>query len=78
MLSDDMSTHSVMHWVEDGEERSARWFSESGAPPAARVVTADEHLTADRAYGLACQGTALLTVLDPVHDRVCAHVVGQH
>ena len=60
MLSDDMSTHSVMHWVEDGEERSARWFSESGAPPAARVVTADEQLTADRAYGLACQGTALL------------------
>lgn len=29
-------------------------------PPARRVVIADEHLTADDAYGLACQGTALL------------------
>ena len=49
-----------MHWVEGGEERSARWFSESGAPPRTRVVIADEHLTADNAYGLVCQGTALL------------------
>jgi SAM-dependent methyltransferase len=49
-----------MQWVEDGEERRARWFSETAAPPAARVVVADERLTADAAYGLACQGTALL------------------
>lgn len=40
--------------------RSARWRSESGAPPARRVVIADDYITADDAYGLACQGTALL------------------
>jgi SAM-dependent methyltransferase len=55
-----MNTEPVMQWVEDGEARRARWFSETGAPPAARVVIADERLTADAAYGLACQGTALL------------------
>lgn len=55
-----MSTHPIVHWIEDGKALSARWRSESGAPPAARVVIADEKLTADEAYGLACQGTALL------------------
>jgi SAM-dependent methyltransferase len=55
-----MNTEAVVQWVEDGEERRARWFSETGAPPATRVVIADERLTADAAYGLVCQGTALL------------------
>jgi SAM-dependent methyltransferase len=50
----------VVHWTEGGEARSARWRSESGAPPARVVVIADDHMTADNAYGLACQGTALL------------------
>ena len=50
----------AVHWTEDGEARSARWQSERGAPPPARVVVADDTLTADAAYGLACQGTALL------------------
>ena len=49
-----------MRWVEDGEERSARWFSETNAPPPTRVALADDKLTADEAYGLAGQGTALL------------------
>jgi SAM-dependent methyltransferase len=49
-----------VRWVEDGEERSARWFSETDAPPPTRVVLADDKLTADEAYGLAGQGTALL------------------
>lgn len=55
-----MDVHPVVHWTEGGEARSARWRSESGAPPARRVVIADDHITADEAYGLACQGTALL------------------
>ena len=38
----------------------ARWRSESGAPPAKRVRGRRDTLTADEAYGLACQGTALL------------------
>jgi methylase of polypeptide subunit release factors len=50
----------MVHWTEGGEARSARWRSESGAPPARRVVIADDRITADDAYGLACQGTALL------------------
>ena len=39
---------------------SARWRSENDAPPPARVVDANDDTTADSAYGLACQGTALL------------------
>jgi SAM-dependent methyltransferase len=52
--------HPLLHWTEGGEACSARWRSESGAPPAGRVVIADDQMTADEAYGLACQGTALL------------------
>src|SRR5439155_24589682 len=55
-----VSAHPVLHWTEGGAERSARWLSESGAPPAGRVVIADDRITADEAYGLACQGTVLL------------------
>src|SRR3982074_1976783 len=55
-----VSAHPMVHWTEGGEARWARWRSESGAPPARRVVIADERITADDAYGLACQGTALL------------------
>lgn len=50
----------VIHWSESGEARSALWRSESAAPPATAVVIADDRTRADDAYGLACQGTALL------------------
>ncbi len=52
--------HPVVHWTEGGVEHSARWRSERGVPPPKRVVVADDRMTADDAYGLACQGTALL------------------
>ena len=55
-----MSAHPAVHWTEGGKACSARWHSESGAPPARRVVIADDHMTADDAYSLACQGTGLL------------------
>lgn len=55
-----MQTQPVVHWTEGGEARSARWRSERGAPPPKRVVIADDTMTANDAYGLACQGTALL------------------
>ena len=55
-----MSVQPLVHWIEGGEACSARWRSESGAPPPKRVVIADDRTTADEAYGLACQGTALL------------------
>ena len=50
----------VLHWVEDGQPRSARWRSESGMPPPKRVQIADDRMNADSAYRLACEGTALL------------------
>ena len=50
----------LIHWIEAGEERSALWRSERGAPPPKRVVLADDTTTADTAYRLACEGTALL------------------
>jgi len=49
-----------IHWTEAGEERSALWHSESGNPPPKKVVLADDTLTADSAYRLACEGTAML------------------
>jgi SAM-dependent methyltransferase len=55
-----VDAHPVVHWTEDGAARSARWRSERGSPPPRRVVIADDRMTADDAYGLACQGTALL------------------
>ena len=55
-----MSEHPVISWTEAGETRSARWRSERGVPPPRRVVIADDRTTADAAYHLACEGTALL------------------
>ncbi len=56
-----ISTDSpVIHWLEDGKVFEARWRSLSGMPPATRVVVVDGKMTADEAYGVACQGTALL------------------
>jgi predicted RNA methylase len=52
--------HPVVRWIESGGACCARWRSESDAPPAKRVVIADDAMTADQAYGLACQGVGLL------------------
>jgi methylase of polypeptide subunit release factors len=49
-----------VNWTEAGESRSARWRSEGGAPPTKRVTVADDRITADAAYRLASEGTALL------------------
>lgn len=50
----------ILRWVEGDKEFEARWRSHSGTPPPARVLVADGNTTADEAYGLAGQGTALL------------------
>ncbi|RPH46604.1 MAG: class I SAM-dependent methyltransferase [Burkholderiales bacterium] len=50
----------MIRWSEEGIEHSARWRSERGAPPPRSVVVADDTMSADEAYGLACQGVALL------------------
>jgi len=47
-------------WEEGGLPCSAVWHSENGIAPHKKVVTADDTLTADDAYRLACEGTAIL------------------
>ncbi|MEO8303139.1 MAG: class I SAM-dependent methyltransferase [Betaproteobacteria bacterium] len=55
-----MEEQPFVHWTESGAPRSARWRSESGAPPPVRVIVVDDRITADAAYRLASQGTAML------------------
>jgi methylase of polypeptide subunit release factors len=55
-----MNENPLIHWIEAGEPRSARWRSEAGLPPPGKVIVADDRMTADTAYRLACEGTALL------------------
>jgi methylase of polypeptide subunit release factors len=49
-----------IHWVENGEDRSMAWHSESGVPAPKHVVLADDTMNADAAYRLALDGTGLL------------------
>ena len=60
MSSPAANEDPLICWNEAGAEKSARWHSESGSPPPKRVVIADDTMTADTAYRLACEGTALL------------------
>ena len=55
-----MSEVNVISWSEAGEDRSARWQSESGVAAPKRVLIADDKMTADSAFRLASEGTALL------------------
>ncbi len=55
-----MTLAPTLQWTESGQACSALWRSERGAAPPKRVVLADDTLTADAAYHLACEGTALL------------------
>ena len=55
-----MSQVTALQWLESGQERSARWHSENGIAPHKKIQIADDTITADIAYRLACEGTALL------------------
>lgn len=55
-----MSERPQVCWTEDGQERRALWRSEAGVLAPRRVEVADDRITADAAYRLACEGTALL------------------
>ena len=50
----------MIEWNEQGEVRTARWRSESGASAPRRVELAHDTLSADSAYRFACAGTAML------------------
>ena len=47
-------------WDEGGQNFSAKWHSENGIVPHKKIQIADDTLTADIAYRLACEGTAIL------------------
>ena len=50
----------MISWSDSGQAHEALWRSESGATALRRVVVADDTLSADTAYRLACEGTGLL------------------
>ncbi|MGO4690375.1 methyltransferase [Glaciibacter sp. 2TAF33] len=52
--------HQPFSWVEDGRSHTAHWHSEGGWPAPTRLVSADDRTTADAAYWLVKNGTALL------------------
>jgi methylase of polypeptide subunit release factors len=57
--------------------RSARWRSESGTPPPKRVVIADDSTSADAAYRMACEGTAMLWRGDFQNARLLLQAVAR-
>jgi methylase of polypeptide subunit release factors len=50
----------MISWREDDKESSARWQSDAGLAPPKRAVVADDTLTADSAYRLACEGVGIV------------------
>ncbi len=50
----------MLQWLEGEQGRSARWRSENGIAPHKKIQLADDTMTADVAYRLACEGTAML------------------
>lgn len=55
-----LAEHITVNWSESGAHFVARWRSENGTPPPRRIVVADDGLSANKAYRLACEGTAIL------------------
>ncbi|APB98373.1 methyltransferase [Polynucleobacter asymbioticus] len=49
-----------IQWNQGELSHSAKWHSENGIRPHQKVIAADDTLTADVAYRLACEGTAML------------------
>lgn len=66
-----------IRWEENGTSQSALWRSENGSPPPKRVVIADDATTADAAYRLACEGTALLWRGDFQNARQLLQAMGR-
>lgn len=56
----DSPATPVISWTGNNGVHQARWHAESGAPVPKRVMPADDTISADAAYRLACEGCALL------------------
>ncbi len=52
--------HPIITWEEGEVTHSCRWRSEKGSPPPKKLIIADDTLTADEAYRLACEGTGII------------------
>nr|WP_258002341.1 class I SAM-dependent methyltransferase [Burkholderia sp. WAC0059] len=55
-----MSASPTLAWSDERGAHGVRWRSEAGVPAPKRAVPADDRTTADAAYRLACEGTALV------------------
>jgi 2-polyprenyl-3-methyl-5-hydroxy-6-metoxy-1,4-benzoquinol methylase len=55
-----VNQETALQWIEGGQSCSARWHSENGISPHTKIQIADDTLTADIAYRLACEGNAML------------------
>jgi methylase of polypeptide subunit release factors len=66
-----------VQWTEGGVPRTARWRSEAGNPAPKRVLPVDDTLTADAAFRLASEGTALLWRSDFQNARQLLQAMGR-
>ena len=55
-----MSSDQSISWEEGGVTHSALWRSENEIRPHQKLIIGDDTLTADSAYRMACEGTAIL------------------
>ena len=55
-----MHAHPELVWTENDAARSALWRMDKGVPMPKKIVLADDTLTADSAFRLACAGHGLL------------------
>jgi methylase of polypeptide subunit release factors len=67
----------MIYWDEGGQQRSARWHSENGTAPHQKIQLGDDTLTADAAYRLACEGTAILYRGDFQNARQLLQALGR-
>lgn len=70
-------TDQQLSWIEEGSEQHLRWQSESGMQVPRRVQVADDTMSADTAYRLACEGTALLWRGDFQNARLLLQAVAR-
>jgi len=58
--SPDLATTSHASWIEDNQTHTALWCAENRSAPPKRIVVVDDTTSADTAFRLAHEGTALL------------------
>lgn len=67
----------MLTWTEAGSTRSASWRTETGAAPPKRVLLVEDSLSADSAFRLASEGTALLWRGDFQNARQLLHAMAR-